>query len=133
MSIVSRVIPVQFASVPEEKSSAKMGGLPPCVWTVIGSEETLSALVLFAESVAFTRYVCVLPEMSPVSVNPTVVVEELTTCPTGVGLPSREDPVRYSDRSRPRRPPTSAGSNRARRSHPTASRAWWGASHRPTA
>ncbi len=82
MSIVSRVLDVQFTKSPLEKSSAKIAAAAEV--TRIGADATLFALGFASESTASTVYVCVVPGVSPGSVNVVEVVD-----PTGVAPPSR--------------------------------------------
>src|SRR5262249_42804902 len=79
------LVAVQPARPPAKSSENSVVG--PLA-TVMGAEAADGSLV-FVPSDAVTVYVCVLPAVSPVSANDTVVVLADVTVPTAVGAPSR--------------------------------------------
>jgi hypothetical protein len=83
LSFVIRVMDVQDDMFPDVKSSEKIGGVVPPL-TRIDADVPLIELGLFSESIASTRYVWLVPAVSPGSMNVSEVV-----CPIEVGFPSR--------------------------------------------
>ena len=83
LSIVIRVKDVQDDMFPDVKSSEKIGGVVPPL-TRIDVDVPLSELGLLNESIASTRYVWLVPGVSPGSMNVSDVV-----WPIEAGFPSR--------------------------------------------